>query len=76
VPVEKVRFKANLVTTDYGDTPVGGELEEEAFILRAQVDFQGSEVFLLSLKYEANLYGWFFYGLFDILNIVLGQCGP
>ena len=39
VPVEKVRFKANLVTTDYGDTPVGGELEEEAFILRAQVDF-------------------------------------
>lgn len=39
VPVEKVRFKANLVTTDYGDTQVGGETEEEAFIFRAQIDF-------------------------------------
>jgi len=39
VPVEKVRFKANLVDTDYGDTLVGGESEEQAVIFRAQVDF-------------------------------------
>ncbi|MDA0862141.1 MAG: porin [Proteobacteria bacterium] len=39
VPTEKVRFKANLVDTDYGDTLVGGETEEQAVIFRAQVDF-------------------------------------
>jgi len=39
VPTEKVRFKANMVNTDYGATQVGGETEEEAVIFRAQVDF-------------------------------------
>lgn len=39
VPTEKVRFKANMVDTDYGDTLVGGETEEQAVIFRAQVDF-------------------------------------
>ena len=39
VPTEKVRFKANLVDTDYGDDLVGGETEEQAVIFRAQVDF-------------------------------------
>ena len=39
VPTEKVRFKANMVDTDYGNTLVGGETEEQAVIFRAQVDF-------------------------------------
>jgi len=39
VPTEKVRFKANLVDTDYGDTLVQGQADEQAFIFRAQVDW-------------------------------------
>ena len=42
VPTEKVRFKANLVDTDYGQVLGLGnsiETEEQAVIFRAQVDF-------------------------------------